>query len=89
MATTHLDTQEVNTYWRLIKHLSDGVKLRLISLLSQSITPKAMYEEMNKDTKTARFLEEFCGAWKGDASADEIITVIEQSRTSKDPLAFK
>lgn len=88
MHTSNLHREDTTVYWNLIKNVSDDVKLRLISLLSQSMTPKKRRSRQSEKEATREFLSKYCGVWEGDLSAEEIISAIQDSRTYKDPVSF-
>jgi len=73
MRSTDINTQLVNSYFGLLKHLSTSNKLDLITKLTQSV--KA---ETDKDK--SRFFKAY-GAWDQVESADEMIACIRDSRT--------
>lgn len=78
-------TEDIPISWPLIKNVSNEEKLRLITLLSQSLSQKT---KRSDKVATRQFLDKYCGAWKGEASAEEIIDAIRTDRISKDPIAF-
>lgn len=74
-----------NTYWDLLKSLSNEVKLRLATRLTASVTAS----KANEKDRTERMIEKYCGSWKGECSAESIIKEIKNSRaTAKEPLKF-
>lgn len=79
---------ETATYWHLLKNLSDEVKLRLITLLSQSMTYKSKKKTKSDKETTKDFISKFYGAWEGDMTAEDIIHEIYSSRSCKDPISF-
>lgn len=92
MATTYSYKLEAESYWRLLKNTSNEVKLRLITLLSQSMTENSDKNSSiidNSDQKrTDRFIAKFAGAWKGDETAERIVEVIKDGRTCREPISF-
>ncbi|MBQ7984997.1 MAG: hypothetical protein IJ250_05090 [Bacteroidales bacterium] len=75
---TTLALQQTDTYWNLLKNLSDDVKLKLIAMLSNSIVE-------DKNGKKESKAKSFRGVWS-DADyidADEMINLIKNSRTFK------
>lgn len=85
MATTDIHKKQTSIYWRLLRNLSDEVKIGLISLLSKSLRKKPAEASDTTDL----FLEKFYGKWKGNASADEVISAIYETRSSRDPMSFE
>lgn len=71
-----------DSYWDILKGLGRDVKLVLIARLSSSLVRN---EDANKysvpDDDT---FNEFCGAWVGEESVEEINAIIKDSRKSKD-----
>lgn len=87
MITTNPYTGETTTYWNMIKDVRDEVKIRLITLLSESLSRSAE-SSRNSSNYTEKFLMKTYGAWTGDGSDEEIIARINEGKTSKDPVSF-
>jgi len=67
-----LNTNIIDSYLALLKNLSPGAKLDLISRLTQTL---------KSDVRSDKVLfESSYGAWQGNKSADEIATEIRNSR---------
>lgn len=67
-----------NSYFGMLKSLSNETKLHLIKLLTDSILT-------NKDKNIAvenDKLEEFFGIWSDDAETDNMIKIIRDSKVS-------
>lgn len=67
-----------NSYFGMLKSLSNETKLHLIKLLTDSILT-------NKDKNVAvenDKLEEFFGIWSDDAETDNMINIIRDSKVS-------
>lgn len=73
MSTIDINKQLVDTYYSMLKNLSQNNKLELIERLSKSI--RTSKKEENKDS-----LDSLFGSWESQKSADEIIKEIEDSR---------
>ena len=86
IAKTYND--ETFIYWNLIKNVSKEVKLRLITLLSQSLTNDSEKPKKTDKKATEDFIAKYCGAWTGDATAEDIIDIIQRGKTCKDPISF-
>lgn len=74
--------RETNSYWNLLKNLSDNIKLQLIARLSNSLLEKKV------DNKTSN-ISKFYGAWKDEdfpMSAEEMVKDIKMSRHFKDDM---
>lgn len=74
-----------NSYWEILKSLSDEVKLRLATRLTASVVESKSKE---KDI-TEEMINKYSGTWKDSRSTEEIINDIYNSRCcTKDPLKF-
>lgn len=74
-----------NSYWEVLKSLSDEVKLRLATKLTASVLESKTKE---KDI-TEEMISKYSGTWKDSRSTEEIISDIYNARSSaKDPLKF-
>lgn len=75
-----------NSYWNMLKSLSNEVKLRLAARLTESVINSSEVS----GNHTAEMLEKYCGAWKDSRDTDEIVKDIYSSRRSsgKEPLEF-
>lgn len=80
IATNNLPTEIsiANSYWRVLSSLSDGVKLRLASMLTTSIIENVDKKETSSEL-TKRMLKKYNGAWVGDENAEEIMTRIREN----------
>lgn len=85
-STTYRPT-DTETYWKQIENVSDEVKLRLISLLSESLIKKT-HTETSPVKETQIFLDRYYGAWRGDESDKTIISTIRESHSCKPPVNF-
>jgi len=88
ITTTNPYAIETATYWNMIKDVRDEVKIRLITLLSESLSDSA---ENNRDAtgnRTDKFLMKTYGAWTGDGTAEAIIAGINEGKTCKGPVSF-
>lgn len=74
-----------DSYWEMLKSLSDEVKLRLATRLTASVVSAKAAEADN----TEEMLEKHLGAWKDDRSTEEIIEEMYAGRrNTKAPLNF-
>ncbi|MDE6336013.1 MAG: hypothetical protein K2L34_05545 [Muribaculaceae bacterium] len=80
---THIE--DIPLSWPLIKNVSDEEKIRLITLLSQSLSQKSRRSDK---AVTRQFLDKYYGAWKGAATAEEVIDAIRSDRTYREPISF-
>jgi hypothetical protein len=64
-------------YWSELKDLSNGVKLELITLLSNSVANSVSAHVEHKG-----WTKSFAGRWQDDRSAEEIIEDIRASRNA-------
>lgn len=88
MITTNPYTSETTTYWNIIKNVKDEVKIRLITLLSESLSRSVERDETIDKNHTDEFIAKFYGAWKDSESAEDIIASINSGKTSKNPVSF-
>lgn len=79
---------ETEVLWRMLRDTSREVKLRLITLLSESIATAAPIVPIEKEMPNREFIEKFAGSWKGKESAETIIENIRANRTFRKPIEF-
>ena len=63
-------------YWPELDELNDNMKLELIIMLSRSLR----YVKTNNNSN--HWADRFCGAWKDNRTADEIVDDIRSMRTT-------
>jgi len=73
MSTEEINKQLVDTYYSMLKNLSQDNKLELIERLSNSI-------RTSKKEKSGKSIDALYGSWESEKSADEIIKEIEDAR---------
>lgn len=74
-----------DSYWEMLKSLSDEVKLRLATRLTASVVSAKVADV----DKTEEMLEKHLGVWKDDRSTEEIIEEMYAGRrNTKAPLNF-
>lgn len=75
-----------NSYWNMLKSLSNDVKLRLAARLTESV----INSKEESESRTAEMLDKYSGAWSDSRNTDEIVRDIYESRYSsgKEPLKF-
>ncbi|MCH5240612.1 MAG: hypothetical protein J1F38_10345 [Muribaculaceae bacterium] len=78
----------VQGYWNSIKNAPSEIKLKLISLLTESLVDVLSDNENINDKKSLSLLHEVCGSWEGPESAEELIEIIREKRTSRPPLSL-
>lgn len=90
MVTGNTYNAETSVYWNLIKDVKDEIKIRLITLLSESLTNTLTVRmpSKDKDEATEKFLNKYYGAWKGSEPTEVIIERINEGKTSKPPVSF-
>lgn len=66
----------INRYWPELDELSDNSKLELIIMLSRSLRHRKVSEN------STHWADRFCGVWKDNRTADEIVDDIRSMRTS-------
>jgi len=73
MSTVDINKRLVDTYYSMLKNLSQNNKLELIERLSNSI-------RTSKKEKSENSIDALYGSWESEKSADEIIKEIEDAR---------
>lgn len=85
MATNAYIDSATENYWKLLANIDDEIKLNLIEKLTHSLRKTFRAEKDRKDP-TAEFIAKFNGAWKTDESPEEIIAIINQNKSIKNPV---
>lgn len=85
--TTH--SAEISTYWNLIKDVKDDIKIRLITLLSESLSHSSERNGKIVSDRTADFINNVYGAWKSPETAEEMISIISEGKSCKEPISFE
>jgi len=70
-----LNTHLIDSYMAFLENLSPGVKLDLISKLTQSLKSDIKSKE--------KLFESSYGAWVGNETGEELVAAIRNSRTFK------
>lgn len=70
----------INKYWNMVKDLDEGMKRKLIDLLTASLK-KAVGTEHAEDKADADWLSPFAGKWQDERTTEQIISDIYESRT--------
>ena len=65
--------------------LSDAAKRRIIHLLVDSLSTGHRTEEK---VRTDFMLKKYAGAWKGDNSVDDIMKMVREGSSVREPLKF-
>lgn len=88
MLTTYSYNAEADSYWKLLKNARSEVKLRLITLLSQSVINDVEdHAKPKADANlTKQFLDKYSGIWSGNDTAEGIISHISENRNCKNPI---
>ena len=74
-----------NSYWEILKSLSNEVKLRLATRLTASV----IETKSRTPNHTEEMLAKYAGAWQDNRSTEEIIKNLNDSRHgSKAPLTL-
>ena len=76
MKTFNFNGKILESWWSLLKHLSNDMKLELASRLIDSIKSPVPAKEVNSTD-----WKKLCGAWKDEKeSAEELIVFLKNSR---------
>lgn len=88
MLTTYSYNAEAESYWKLLKNARSEVKLRLITLLSQSVINDVEHHARPESdaSLTKQFLDKYSGIWSGNDTAEGIISRISENRNCKNPI---
>ena len=73
MITDKLNDSLVQEYWNSVKNAPSEIKLKLISLLAESLTEVLSTEDKKNNKNSLSLLHEICGSWDGPESAEELI----------------
>ena len=76
MITAKINENLVQGYWNSIKNAPSEIKLKLISLLTESLVDVFSADDKKKNSDSLSLLHEVCGSWHGPESAEEIIDII-------------
>lgn len=86
MLRTAYNDPEVSKLWNIIKDTTNDIKLKLITLLSESIIEKSnTMETADSISETDIFLKKFYGAWESNLSAEQLIHAIKENKSCKEP----
>lgn len=88
MIANNTYSNEISSYWNLIKDVKDDIKIKLITLLSESLSRSVERHNPVVSDSTADFINSVYGAWHSPQSAEEFIEIISEGKTSKGPVSF-
>ena len=83
--------QEAEDFWVIIKNFTQEEKFCLISKLSESLLgndPDLNKNNMDDKKYTEVFLQRFAGKWNSNLSAEELVDIIGEKRSCKDPISL-
>ena len=72
MITAKLNDSLIQGYWNSVKNAPSEIKLKLISLLAESLAEVLSSDNINNKNSLS-LLYEICGSWDGPESAEELI----------------
>lgn len=72
-------------YLNDIMTLKDADKLYLINILTASMLENTNVDE---DSYTKKMIAKHAGKWKGEETAEDIISAIKENRSKREPLNF-
>lgn len=75
-------------YMNLLLGMSDDTKLRIIRMLTDSLLNRERIS-VKSPSFTSEMLRKHAGAWVGEESSDEIMSVIRENSTVREPLKFE
>lgn len=90
MMSENTYSAETSNYWNIIKDVKDEIKIRLITLLSESLANSLTVKTpaKGKEDDTEKFIKKYYGVWQSQQTPEEIMDIIKEGRTSKDPVSF-
>lgn len=88
MIANNTYSKEISNYWNLIKDVKDDIKIRLITLLSESLSHSIERRDNTVSDSTADFIKNVYGTWHSPQTAEEFIEMISDAKTCKDPVSF-
>ena len=90
MATsiTNNENHTISLYWNALRSMSKNIRLALAVKLTNSVLEDER-EEMSDEEYTEEMLNRFFGKWEGDETADEIMAIIKENSTSREPISFE
>lgn len=88
MIVNNTYSNEISSYWNLIKDVKDDIKIKLITLLSESLSRSSERRSIVVSDSTADFVRNVYGAWQSPQSAEEFINTINEGKSCKDPVSF-
>ena len=88
MIANNAHSNEISGYWNLIKDVKGDIKIRLITLLSQSLSRSVERHDIYFSDSTIDFIKSVYGAWHSSQSAEEFIEMITEGKSCKNPVSF-
>ena len=85
--TSSTSVEMPNGIMKKLLSLSDNVKLRIISMLTESMIHSDSKESKSKE-HTDEMLKKYGGSWSGNDSVDELMKKVRDKSTSSEPLKF-
>ena len=74
----------INLYWEMLKSLSDDIKLKLATMLTNSVVENRQKERSATSVSlTEQMIAKYAGALEDERQADEIVSEIKQSHSIK------
>ena len=74
----------INLYWEMLKSLSDDIKLKLATMLTNSVVENRQKERLATSVSlTEQMIAKYAGALEDERQADEIVSEIKQSHSIK------
>lgn len=87
-AITNNENNTISLYWNVLRSMSKNIRLALAVKLTNSVLEDER-EEMSDEEYTEEMLNRFFGKWEGDETADEIMAIIKENSTSREPISFE
>lgn len=87
-AITSRENNTVSMYWNTLRSMSRSVRLALAVKLTNSVLEEER-EEKSDEEYTEEMLDRFFGKWVGDETPEELMAIIKENSTSREPISFE
>ncbi len=91
MSTSMMSLNESNTigmYWNALRSLSKTVRLALAVKLTNSVLEEE-HKDISDKEYTDKMLDKFYGKWEGNETPEEIMHLIKENASSREPISFE
>lgn len=85
---TSTENSTISRYWNALRWMSKGIRLALAVKLTNSVLEEER-EEMSDEAFNKEMRDRFFGKWEGAETADELMAIIKENSTSREPISFE